>query len=111
MPELDPAKSDRRLKPRINCSYPATVTGHAENGERYKVPAVLSNLSSIGMYLRLKHPVQIGEAVFIATRLSTAPLGEASGPEIAAFAKVKRIEKLSDGNFGIAVEIIRHRFL
>jgi hypothetical protein len=102
---------ERRDKPRLRCSYPARVRGQLAGGMRYEAQAVLSNLSSSGMYLRMKRPLQIGEAVFVIVRLSTAPLGEVNVPQIAAFAKTLRVEALPDGAYGVAVSLMQHRFM
>jgi len=102
---------ERRRKPRINCSYPAVVRGNSYTGMRFEIPALMTNMSANGMYLRMKRLVQRGDILFIAARLSTAPLGEVSVPQIAINGRVTRVEPLPDGTYGVAVEFHTHRFL
>lgn len=107
-PELIP---ERRRKPRVNCSYPAVVRGQSPTGMRFEIPALMTNMSAIGMYVRMKRLVSLGDILFIAARLSTAPLGESSVPQFAVNAHVRRVEPLPDGAYGVAVEFHNHRFL
>ena len=102
---------ERRCKPRIACSYPATVRGTISDRLRYETPAILANISACGVYLRLKKLVPRDETVFIEVRMSTAPLGQTTAPHIAAIGKVVRIETLPDGYFGIGVQLSHYRML
>lgn len=102
---------ERRRKPRVNCSYPATLRSGGGKGARYESRAVLANMSACGMYLRTKHSAQPGERLFVVVRLSTAPLELENKPHLAALGSVVRVEPKSDGTYGIALELHRHRFL
>jgi hypothetical protein len=106
-----PQFSERRTKPRLQCSYPARVRGQVTGTARFEAQAILSNLSANGMYLRMKRPLQAGEAIFIVARLSTAPLDECSVPQIAAFGIIQRVEALPGGDYGTAVALKQHRFI
>jgi hypothetical protein len=102
---------ERRCKPRVNCSYPAVVRAERSNGIHHETPAVLSNMSASGMYLRLNCCIAPGSPVNLKVRLSTAPLGESNPPIIAASGKVVRSELLKDGTYGIGIQLNRYRFL
>lgn len=101
---------ERRGKPRVECSYPAQVSGYTGEGMKYEARAVLSNMSASGMYLRLKRRLEVGESIFIVVRMSTSPLKGIGAPRIAANGVVMRIEPKSDGSYGIAVQLDKHRF-
>jgi len=102
---------ERRGKPRVACSYPATVRGHLPDGIRFESRAVLSNMSASGMYLRTQRKVQPGQIVFVVVRMSTASLAQESTPRLAAFGQVVRMETKVDGTYGIALKLVNHRFL
>jgi hypothetical protein len=105
------ATVERRGKPRVGCSYPATVRGHLPDGVRFEARAVLSNMSASGMYLRTQRKVQPGQTVFVVVRMSTASLVQESPPRLAAFGQVVRMETKVDGTYGIALKLVNHRFL
>lgn len=102
---------ERRVKPRVACSYPATVRGHLPDGIRFEARAVLSNMSASGMYLRTQRKMQPGQTVFVIVRMSTASLVQESTPRLAAFGQVVRMETKVDGTYGIALKLVNHRFL
>lgn len=102
---------ERRSKPRLSCSYPATLRGWLPGGGRYEARAVLSNLSASGMYLRTKHVLHLGEQVFVIVRMATRPLDTAAVLQIAAFGVVVRVEAKVDGTYGVALRLRRYRFL
>lgn len=105
------ATVERRGKPRVACSYPATVRGHLPDGIRFESRAVLSNMSASGMYFRTQRKVQPGQIVFVVVRMSTASLVQESSPRLAAFGQVVRMETKVDGTYGIALKLVNHRFL
>ena len=102
---------ERRQKPRINCSYPATLRSHGEQGSKYEARAVLANMSASGMYLQTRRAVKPGEQLFVAVRLSTAPLDTNNRPHLAASGSVVRVEPKADGTYGVAIKLHRHRFV
>jgi hypothetical protein len=63
------------------------------------------------MYFQTKRIIQPGERLFVVVRLSTASLEQESKPHLAAAGSVVRVEPKSDGTFGVALELHRHRFL
>jgi hypothetical protein len=102
---------ERRGKPRVSCSYPATVRGHLTDAVRFESRAVLSNMSATGMYLRTQRKVQPGHPIFVVVRMSTASLAQEGIPRLAAFGHVVRMEAKIDGSYGIALRLITHRFI
>jgi hypothetical protein len=106
-----PQIPERRSKPRVRCSYPASLRGNDAEGVAYESKAVLLNMSASGMYLRLKHPGYPGEMVAVQVRLSTSPLHKDNAPQIHATGQVTRIEPRPDGTYGLAVKLLNYRFL
>ena len=110
-PDESQASVERRGKPRVACSYPATLRGHLPEGIRFESRAVLSNMSASGMYLRTQRKLHPGQVIFVIVRMSTAPLNQESPPRLAAFGQVVRMETKVDGTYGIALKLVNHRFL
>lgn len=102
---------ERRSKPRLRCSYPATVRGHVEGGIKYETRAVLANMSASGFYFRTKRQIENGENLFVVVRLSTYALNKAQAPHIAASGTVVRVDPKVDGTRGVALKLSQHRFL
>jgi len=102
---------ERRGKPRVICSYPATLRGSGDDGNRYDARAVLSNMSASGMYIYTKRPLRLGARVFIVVGISTRPLGMTNLPQLAARGNVVRVETRVDGAYGVALKLSRYRFL
>lgn len=102
---------ERRGKPRVRCSYPATVRWHLYGGGRLEARAVLANMSANGMYFRTQRYVRLGETVFILVRMSTTPFSHAKVPQLAASGNVVRVESKPDGTYGVALQLINHRFI
>jgi hypothetical protein len=94
----------------VACSYPATVQGNVETGEKFKARAVLANMSASGVYLYMRRPVHHGEILSISVRLSTAPLDK-TAVRLSALGAVVRVEPKPDGTFGVAIKLHQHRFL
>lgn len=96
---------EKRLKPRITCSYPSFVGGGMESDIKYESKAILANMSASGMYLRMRRSFDVGEPLFVFVRMSTAPLGQRRGPKIAAQGNVVRVDQRPDGSYGIAIQL------
>jgi hypothetical protein len=101
---------ERRRKPRIECQYTATVQGRDTQGNKYEDTARLANLSATGLYMWVKHPIELGEKIFVTVRINTGLLKEAT-PRIATDGIVTRIDPERDGVIGVAIEFQRYRFL
>lgn len=102
---------ERRVKPRIDRPFPATVRGMDAGGEAFEINTVLDNLSADGLYLRLRQRVQPGTVLSIIIRLSSAPMNGVHAPRIAIDGVVLRAELKPDGTCGIAIKLTHHRFL
>ncbi len=98
----------------MDCDYPALIRLHETQGEVVEVNATLANISASGMYLRSKHFFSKGNQVFILVRLSkSTPKNTdlSAVANIAAKGQVVRVEPKPDGGYGIAVQLVRHRFI
>ena len=103
---------ERRLKPRIECFYPAIVQGQDANGKKFRVNATLTNISATGLCLLLKPEVQSKPDLFVLFRCSsTGPLGKGKAPLIAVEGNIVRSGSSLKGMREVAVKIRRNRFL
>ena len=102
---------ERRLNPRVTLPYPARLWGMDMNGQAVKEDARLDNLSSSGLYLRLKRTIQNGSPASVAVRLSMIDARPVSALRLAARGVVVRTDALEDGTCGVAVKFIRRRVL
>src|SRR5262249_5829678 len=103
--------TERRRNPRIDLPFPAAVRGVDQAGQRFRVDAVLDNLSASGLYVWLGRPVEPGATVFVVVRLSSAPEQQLEAPGVAARAVALRLDRLPDGRYGSAMTFKRARFL
>jgi hypothetical protein len=77
-------------------------------GDAFEVESVLDNLSSGGLYVRLRQRVKKKTKLEFLIRMSAA--GHAGGATVQARGVVLRVEKKSAGLFGVAVKLTHHRF-
>jgi hypothetical protein len=101
---------ERRMKPRINCDYPAIVQGCDSAGKRYKGNARVINLSTGGIYMMFDRSIQKGGTLSVRIALPTGSL-QWGISRLATKGNVIRSEFQSDGNYGIAVQFQDYKFL
>ena len=102
---------DRRAKPRLDCDFPALLRQRLVDGGTTERLVTISNISASGMYLRTQHHVPRGQILFILTRLSNQSSRKSEAPNLAATAKVVRVEPKPDGSYGVAIRLQRYRFI
>ena len=102
---------DRRKKPRIYEPFPVKVRGVDIGGDVFNIDAVVSNLSTGGLYLQFPQFVQPGSKVFVLIKISTAHMEKGPAPRVAARGRVLRSEPRPEGQYGLAVAFTRYRFL
>ena len=102
---------ERRRKPRVDRPYVAKVRGVDAGGKAFQADTLLDNLSASGLYLRLPHQVETGASLFILIGLYTSTPEDGLGGRIAVRGVVLRSESKEFGLWGLAVQIINHRFL
>ncbi len=80
---------------------------------KFQFDAVLDNASTGGLYVRLPRRAAVGARLFIVIWLSSAvsPQGQRVRPGVAVRGEVLRSEPQPGGEWGVALEIIQHRFL
>lgn len=100
--------SDRRLKPRIQESFPAELKGVAVNGSKISCAAIVDNMSAGGLYVRGEHQLILNSDLEVIVHLFVD--GE-TGSTVETKGTVIRVETLDDGSHGIAMSIRQHRFL
>jgi hypothetical protein len=104
--------TERRTKPRIDCSYPAIVQGWDAAGRKFRTNALLTNLSASGLCLVLQSEIQPGRDMFVLFRCSpTGPLGKDKAPLIAVNGDIVRSDQRTPGMHAVALKIRRNRFL
>lgn len=101
---------DRRGKPRISCSYPATLRGETPEGKKYETPAVLANMSAGGLYLRTKHQMQLGDILQVEVHMAVKQPPQTEAPRLSGLGSVVRVEPKADGTRGVALKLQKHRF-
>ena len=102
---------ERRTSSRIETPFPALVRSVDVDDQPFKEYAVLDNLSSGGLYLRLARQIQPGTRLFVLIRLSIAPDDDSSTACIALHGVVLRVEPRPGGVFGTAISLAHYRFI
>ena len=102
---------ERRVAPRIETPFPATVRSVDIDDQAFEAYAVLDNFSSGGLYLRLARQVRQGIQLFVLIRLSIAPVADSSIACIALHGRALRTELRPGGIFGTAIRFTHHRFI
>ncbi len=92
---------ERRAKPRIEGSFPASVRGTAICGESFELQTQLDNLSVSGLHVCLQQPVAVASTFFAIIRLARL--------EVKARGVVRRVELRPDGSFALGVSIDSYR--
>jgi hypothetical protein len=101
---------DRRIKPRIDCDYPAIVEGCDGDGTKYNEQAKLANLSASGLYMLANRYIENGSKLSVTVHLSNS-LKDKDAPKLATNGTVVRTEPQSNGTCGIAIKFYHYRFL
>ena len=100
---------EKRMKPRMNCDYPATVKGLNAQGEKFVEKARVINLSSSGALLATKYSISNEAEVHLKIALSSGSPGGGTS-NLATSGTVVRNELLSDGAIGIAIKFQGYKF-
>ena len=106
---LSSQNSEHRRAPRIEVDFLAMVRGVDAQGRRFQEPATLQNLSTGGLYVRLRHAVKAGGRLFVAFRF--APTLEAPAMAVAAHGVVRHSEAQADGRTGVGLMFQHYRTL
>lgn len=102
---------ERRIKERLAVTFPAIVRRCDPHNHRTQEHAILFNLSTTGVDLRLKRCVEPGTRLFILIYLSSLLSAETQAPSLAVLGTVIRTDSQPDGTFDSGVRLERHRFL
>ncbi len=101
---------DRRIKPRIECDYPAIVEGIDNQGVKYSEHARLANLSASGLFMLANRSVTNGTKLSVIVLL-TSTYDDENAPRLATSGVVVRTELKPDGKCGVAIKFSHYRFL
>jgi hypothetical protein len=102
--------SDRRIKPRIICDYPAIIEGYDRNGNKFNEDGKLANLSASGLFMQANCDIENGSKLSVIILLSSTEL-DIDTPKIATNGIVVRTEPQKDGTCGIAIKFNNYKFL
>jgi len=113
---------ERRKRLRIAGCYPARVRWIDRRSGAIRQEAILDNLSSSGLYMRVRHNMAAGQKACVvfymadarkmaARNTSAATAGQLRVPRVAVRGFVRRVEALDDGSWGVVLVIRQHRFL
>jgi hypothetical protein len=95
---------ERRAKPRVSVPFQTTVRGTDKAGTVFEATTVLDNLSPGGLYLRLLNGVGIGSRLLVNVRMDRVEEDpEDDGFVLEVYALVRRVDRLPDGVFGVAL--------
>ena len=101
---------DRRIKPRIECDYPAIVEGCDGDGTKYSDHAKLANLSASGLFMLANRAIENGSKLSVTVLLSSS-FDDEDAPKLATNGVVVRTEVKANGVRGVAVKFSHYRFL
>jgi c-di-GMP-binding flagellar brake protein YcgR len=102
---------ERRRFARIAEPVEAKVRGEDSGGDRFELQTTLANLSAGGLYLLSSRRISPGEKLNVVVRLCQAGRKRIRAPIIAAEVVVRRIDRRDAGTYGVAAELLHHRFL
>jgi hypothetical protein len=102
---------ERRVSPRIQTPFPATVRSVDNDDQPFDEHTVLDNLSSCGLYLRLGRRVQQGIRLVVLMRFSVAPNTDTSAAWIELHGMVLRTETRPGSAYGTAVRVTHQRLM
>ena len=101
---------DRRIKPRIECDYPAIIEGCDGNGSKYSDHAKLANLSASGLFMLATRVIENGSKLSVTVLLSSS-FDDEDATRLATNGVVVRTELKANGMHGVAVKFSHYRFL
>jgi hypothetical protein len=102
--------TDRRVKPRIDCDYPAIIEGYDRDGTKYNDHAKLANLSASGLFMLAQRNLKNGTKLSVTVLLSNM-ISEVDAPKLSTNGIVVRTEPQNNGTCGIAIKFTNYRFL
>jgi len=103
--------SERRRFARITEPVEALVSCKDPAGGDFQFKTRLENLSAGGFLLLAPLNLRPGDPLNVIVRLSLANQRRAKAPTIAARCIVRRTERISGDQYGLAVEFLDHHFI
>jgi len=101
-------RTERRTKPRSNDALPARVWGVDSEDQPFSIDCNVENISSSGVYLRMPRRMKFSSAISLVVRLLNGPM---EGAAAAIKGIVIRDQVEADGQPGIGIRIVEHRFI
>jgi hypothetical protein len=101
---------DRRVKPRIECDYPAIIESFDVDGMKFNHEAKVANLSASGLFMLAHRDIENGTKLTVTVLLSNSMIDK-EAPKLATSGTVVRTEPKMDGLCGVAIRFSNYRFL
>ena len=102
---------ERRTKPRMICAYSALVRSYGAGKKRFQASGTITNLSAAGFYIQVNEKIEPARDVFVTFSFSPNSNLSSPSPLVAARGQIIRMEPCLDGTYGVAVKLMKHRFL
>lgn len=91
---------------------PARVNIRGLDGNRgTEVSTIVDNVSAGGFYVRLMEKVEAGSCLFAVINFPPGRRLQAGAISLAVRGRVQRVEELPGGTYGVAVRVLKHRFI
>jgi len=101
-------KVERRQKARVQYPFPTRAYGADAQGSSFDVDCTLDNISSSGLYLRLRDQLKLGVDLNVIVKFAD---GTKPGATAVLSCEVLRDEVQADGQHGIAMAIKKYYFV
>ena len=101
-------KVERRQKARVQYPFPTRVSGADAQGSSFDVDCTLDNISSSGLYLRMRDQLKLGVDLNVTVKFAD---GTKPGATAVLSCEVLRDEVQADGQHGIAMAIKKYYFV
>jgi len=108
VPARQTGMGERRIKPRLNQSFPTRAWGTDAAGQAFEVDCLLDNISSTGLYLRIPGQMKLGAELSMVIKFLN---DRETGATAVLRGHILRDEPQPDGRHGVAVAIKEHYFL
>ena len=108
---MKPKINTGRGKPRITIPFPVRVRSTDANGKPFEVDAVVDNLGTGGLYMRLPRLLAANAEVVAVISLFPSREVPSQNARVAIRGTVLRSEPQADGTCGVAVGFSSYRFV
>ncbi len=105
-----PARLERRRKPRIDLPFPVQVSGRDHRGEAFEVQTSLRNLSASGLYMEMSRELERGGRLSLVIQMARSGQQEEAAT-VKAEAEVVRLQRLEEERWGVGMRLLSRRVI